>query len=133
MSRLVLAGSGAIAVAVLAPQAPLLAQNEPQSDRSITVSAPTARQMELRSDNKSLTPQPVLISQSVVYTGDLDLRSQPGRDELDSRVQAAAERTCDRIDQLDPPSALDGDHYSDCVSRAVQGAQNQIYAAIWNS
>lgn len=133
MSRLMLAGVAAVAAAVLAPQAPLLAQNEVQADRSITVTAPTVRRMMQQNDSKSIDPQRVLVSQSVVYTGDLNLRTQDGRDELDNRVQAAAERTCDRMDQVDPPSALGGGMYTDCVTQAVNRTQNQVYAAIWNS
>jgi UrcA family protein len=130
-----MAGVATIAAAMLAPQAAVMAQSGSEysatTDRPIIVDAPTARHMQ-QAERKSVTAQPVLVSQSVVYTGDLDLRTQAGRDELDSRVQTAAERACDRIDQIDPPSAL-SDGYADCVFGAVHRAQNQIYAAIWNA
>jgi UrcA family protein len=73
----------------------------------------------------------MLVSQAVVYTNDLDLRTQAGREVLDSRVRAAAEQTCNQLDRVEPPSGLMG--YSDCVFDAVQHTQNQVFAAIWNS
>jgi len=131
MSRLVLAGAAALAAITLAPQAPVMAQNGggESASSTITVTAPGVRQM--RTDNKSTHPDRMVVAQAVVYTNDLDLSTQYGRDVLDSRVRVAAEQTCDQLDRVDPPG-LTG-NYTDCVYQAVQHTQNQVYAAISNA
>ena len=100
MSRLIIAGVAAIAAATLAPQAPVMAQNGESASSTITVTAPGVRQM--RTDNKSTRPDRMVVAQAVVYTNDLDLRTQYGRDVLDSRVRVAAEQTCDQLDRVAP-------------------------------
>jgi UrcA family protein len=127
-----LAGAAALAAVTLAPEAPVMAQNDENASPPITVTAPGVRHMG-STDSKSVHPDRMLVSQAVVYTHDLDLRTQAGREVLDGRVRAAAEQTCDQIDRVDPPSGLMPGGYSDCVYRAVQQAQNQVFAAVWNS
>jgi len=128
MSRSILIGAATLAVAALVPQLPAMAQ-EPEAQ--ITVRAPVVRAPE-RSGNGVNSPER-LAAYALVSTSDLDLRTAYGRDVLAYRVRLAADQACDKLDAIDPPSAIGGapSHDSgDCRHLAVKDARSQIRTVI---
>ncbi|KHK93143.1 UrcA family protein [Novosphingobium malaysiense] len=130
MPRKILTAATAIAVAGFMPLAPASAQDmsasKPDTRPSITVFAPRARQT-----GRTYTGIPVetLTAQSVVYTDDLNLATEAGREQLHDRVQSAAESACEWLDEVYPMSApMTTDNQ--CVDEAVARADDQVKAAI---
>ena len=119
MSRLLIAS--AVALAAVLPVAPASAQSG-YSDPSITVTAP-----RMRTEGRSASGAPIrtIETDSVVYLGDLDLRTRAGRRELDLRVEAAADEACGFLEQHYPMSeSLNTPRQ--CRNSAVNMAQAQV-------
>ncbi|MEJ5978187.1 UrcA family protein [Novosphingobium sp. PS1R-30] len=119
MSRLLIAS--AVALAAVLPLAPASAQPG-FSEPSITVTAP-----RMRNEGRSASGAPIrtVETDSVVYHGDLDLRTRAGRRELDLRVEAAAEEACGFLEQHYPMSEpLNTPR--ECRNSAVNMAQAQV-------
>lgn len=131
MSRFMIAGAVALAAAL--PLAPALAQSDryyAPSESSITVTAP-----RIRHEGRSASGAPIrtIETDSVVYTGDLDLRTRAGRRALDMRVEAAASEACGFLSQHygsvdDTPGTLRA-----CRNDAVNMAQAQVRDAVERS
>jgi UrcA family protein len=131
MSRSILAAASAIAVAAFPPQQAAMAQASGSDTvgNPIVVSAPRLRKSD--EPTKGVHPRMQIVAQALVDTGDLDLRTQAGRDALDARVQTAAEEVCTWIDEVYPPAGVGANPTdNDCEHQAVRGAQAQVQAAI---
>jgi len=121
--------TGAFALAAALPLAPAVAQPDAyysSTDSSITVTAP-----RIRHEGRSAIGAPIrtVETDSVVYTGDLDLPRRADRRLLDMRVEAAASEACDFLDQhypTDTPLTTP----RECRSDAVRSAQYQVRDAI---
>jgi UrcA family protein len=70
-----------------------------------------------------------ITSDVTVGFADLDLRSDYGRWMLAQRLRIAADEACDRIDEIDLPSAV-GVVHDDCRSLAMRRAEPQMRRAI---
>lgn len=119
MSRLLIAS--AVALAAVLPMAPASAQSG-YSDPSITVTAP---RMHTEGRSASGAPIRTIETDSVVYLGDLDLRTRAGRRELDLRVEAAADEACGFLEQHYPMSEPLNTPRQ-CRNSAVNMAQAQV-------
>ena len=119
MSRPILS-LAALAVAIAVPQAPAVSQ-----DDAITVTGPTKRNS---GEPANGVQQRTRIAADVaVYYADLDLRTDYGRWVLDQRLRIAADAACDRLDAIDPPSAV---AETDCRSLAMRRAEPEMRRAI---
>lgn len=118
MSRSLFIGAAAFAAVALVPNAPALAQ-----DNSITVRAPQSPRVS--QPKNTVHPQRQLVAQITVATHDLDLRTAYGRYVLDSRVRAAADQVCDRLDAIDSGIGLSGptNESRDCRGNALRTAR----------
>jgi|GEM_PF-1287285 len=123
MSRSTLIAAAALAAI---PLTPVLAEVQAsQADpNSITVLAPyvESKKRDGTSTERRLT------ASSIVYIEDLNLRTAEGREELQERVQLAAEETCAWLDDLYPLDSTSNGR-ADCVRSAVRSAENQMQAA----
>jgi UrcA family protein len=130
MSRSVLAGAAILAVASVIPQIPATAQG----NSSIIVSAPAVGPADRNAGQprNSVHPQRQLVTNVMVDTSDLNLRTAYGRAVLDARLRLAADAACDRLDEIDPPIGVGGwiHDMGDCRHLAVKRAQTQRWAAI---
>src|SRR5690349_14760136 len=94
MSRSILVSAAAMAAAILLPATQAGAQSS-----GIVVSAPIHRTVE--QPRTGAQPRLRLMSNVVVDTADLDLRTQYGRAVLAERVRLAADEACDHLDGLE--------------------------------
>ena len=126
MPRTILAAGAAIAIAAFVPQSPAIAQQ----GAGIVVSVPGVHSAAEPSDGVQQRKR--LVSQVVVDTNDLDLRTAYGRAVLDSRIELAADAACDRLDRIDPPVGPAGwiSDKDNCRHLAAKRAEPQISAAI---
>ncbi|MBO0749656.1 MAG: hypothetical protein J2O44_04380 [Porphyrobacter sp.] len=128
MSRSILAAAAAV-VAMLAPQAPALAQRG-----GIVIIAPRAPNRDEPKYN--VHPSTRIFSQSFVPTGDLNLRTGYGRYVLDRRMRLAADAACNRLDLIEPSSGVGSElnpDKQDCRFRAYKLAQEQARYMIWRA
>jgi UrcA family protein len=138
MSRFIMVGAFALAASAALPVGPALAQSydddyAPPStyndydSSSIIVTAPHSYRVGRSEDGAPIELREA--SQAVSYS-DLDLRTHAGRDELYSRVDAAARDACAALDDaygIADPALTDP---SDCRGDAVRRAQDQVDNAI---
>ena len=126
MSRSILSGAAAIAAAALVSGLPASAQES----AGIVVSAPSGRIVE--QPRTGAQPRRLLVSNVVVYTGDLDLRTAYGRSVLDQRVRVAADEACDRLDSMEATGF--GSHMNpdsgDCRHLARKNAEPRVRTAV---
>ena len=113
-----------IAVALALPQAPAASQD----NTSITVTGPVRSHSGQPADGVQQRTR--ITSDVTVGFADLDLRSDYGRWVLAQRLRIAADEACDRIDEIDPPSAVGGVVHDDCRSLAMRRAEPQMRRAI---
>jgi UrcA family protein len=126
MTRSILIGAAVIAAAAL-PQAPVMAQ----ASDGIVVTAPVVRDNSGQPRNAA-NPRKLLTASAIVYTGDLDLRTEYGRDVLDNRVRVAADNACDRLDAIESTgigAAMNPDA-GDCRQLAMRNARPAVRTAI---
>lgn len=117
------------ATIALASHAPAMAQY--QKDTAIVVSAPIIE--EAVGTRNGVHPEMQVTSKMLVEAGDLDLRTEYGRDVLEARVRIAADEVCDRLDELDPPTAIgafSNPDFGDCRHNAVMNARPQMREAM---
>lgn len=127
MSRLLIAGACALAAMLpLAPAAAQSAYGYSSLDPSITVTAP-----RIRHEGRSASGAPIrtVETDSVVYTGDLNLNTRAGRNELALRVEAAADEACGFLEQH-YPMTYPMDTPRECRTSAVNMAQEQVRDSI---
>lgn len=126
MSRSNILGTAAAAMLVAMPLQTAMAQADPPRGPAITVFAP--RVVEEPSSDR-IGKVRTLTTSSVVYVDDLNLNTAAGRDALQKRVETAAEETCEWLNDLYP---LDHPITSErsCIEEAVEGAEEQMLAAI---
>ncbi len=128
MSRSLLAAAATIALATFGPQVPAMAQAD--AGTAITVRAPA---IDNRDQSKyGVHPPMQLVSNVIVETGDLDLRTSYGRAVLDARVRLAADEACDRLDAIEPSSGIGplNPDTGDCRHLAMKSAERQVRFAI---
>jgi UrcA family protein len=133
MSRSLIIGAFALAAGAALPLTPAAAQSDYYGydtygyDTSITVMGPHSRQIGRSASGAPIELQEV--SRAVDYS-DLDLRTSMGRDELYTRVDAAARDACYALDDAFPPNFDSMDEPRDCRAAAVRRAQVQVHEAI---
>lgn len=128
MRRSILATAATLLTAVAVPAQPALAQGASERP-SITVLAPRARQTGR--DSATGAPIETLTAQSIVYTDDLNLATEAGRDQLDERIEVAAREACEWLDEVYPMSpTMTGTTAGDCVSEAVARTSDQVEEAV---
>ncbi len=128
MSRSLLPAAATIALAAFVPQSPAVGQTN--ADTAITVRAPDA---DNRDQSKyGVHPPRELVTNVIVETGDLDLRTSYGRAVLDARVRLAADEACDRLDAIEPSSGIGplNPDTGDCRHLAMKSAERQVRFAI---
>ena len=129
MRHTFLAASAALIGAAILPVQPAIAQAGMTERPSITVLAPRARQTGR--DTATGAPVETLTAQSIVYTDDLNLATEAGREQLDERIEVAAREACEWLDEVYPLStAMSGTTTYDCVSDAVARTDDQVKEAV---
>jgi UrcA family protein len=127
MSRSILAAAATIGLAAFVPHLPAMAQD---NSPAITVRAPA---IDNRGQPKyGVHPPMQLVSNVIVETGDLDLRTAYGRAVLDARVRLAADQACDRLDDIEPSTGVGPltPDSGDCRHLAMKSAERQVRFAI---
>ncbi len=121
MIRTILFRLTSAAVLCVAASGPVLAQPM-TAEGEITVSAP-------RTNERSPTGVPieVVTTTRIVSYRDLDLRTEVGQKELESRVKIAARKACDWLDRLYPITAANS---PECLGPAVKDAMAQVNVAV---
>ena len=117
MSRSIILGTAAATILAAAPLQTAIAQADPPREPAITVFAPRIGKVR------------TLTTSSVVYADDLNLNTASGREALKQRVETAAEETCEWLNDLYPLDHPIGSERG-CIEEAVEGAEEQMLAAI---
>lgn len=110
-----------IAVLSVAVCEPILAQTA-TNEGEITVTAPRTRER-----SPTGIPIEIVTTSRIVSYADLDLKTDPGKAELENRVKLAARKACELLNRLSPVT-LDSD--ATCIKSSVDGATVQVNAAL---
>jgi UrcA family protein len=115
--------TGILLAAVVGVTAGVPASAQTQGKQSdITVTAPRVRERS----STGVPIETVSLSRTVSY-GDLDLRTEAGKKELDNRIHQAARRACDALDKVYPLTAPDS---PDCMKTTLDNSMEQVNAAV---
>ena len=125
MSRKLIFGAAALAIAATVPYAPARAEDRTGADKPITIIAP---QVEHRRGPDSVAKIRTLTASAIVTTDDLALDTEVGRRLLEQRVLVAAMDSCKSLDDLYPLDSPSGGE-AQCVHNAIDSARPQMLAA----
>jgi UrcA family protein len=122
MTRSILLGAVAFATLAAVPSLPAQAQG----DATIVIEGPRVERVR---QPGSFGTEEVVTASSVVFYDDLALNTEYGREILKDRVKIAAKETCDLLEDVYPVGRSLSSEFQ-CVRKAVNGARDQVNAAI---
>jgi UrcA family protein len=107
---------------------PANAQQTAEKVDEIVVEAPIARRQVERTTS-SAKAEVIELRRRVSYA-DLDLSKYADVTELNTRIETTAKEFCEQLSDMFPFNGADRGEISSCTNQAVDGAEEQVQAAI---